>query len=82
MGPGTCVGRREVIIPEIADYEIRRELLRARKSRGIAKLDALAHWLESSSDYNVRDASRSGVLGRWRDSTAIRRLPTRRLMPI
>lgn len=35
-----------VIIPEIADYEIRRELLRAGRTRGIAKLDALANWLE------------------------------------
>jgi predicted nucleic acid-binding protein len=35
-----------VVIPEIADYEIRRELLRAGKTRGVAKLDAMAHWLE------------------------------------
>ncbi len=40
------VGGTRVIIPEIADYEIRRELLRAGKTRGIAKLDALAQWLE------------------------------------
>ena len=30
-----------IAIPEIADYEVRRELLRAGKTRGIAKLDAL-----------------------------------------
>lgn len=35
-----------VIIPEIADYEIRRELLRANKVNGIARLDALARFLE------------------------------------
>jgi len=29
-----------VLIPEIADYEVRRELLRAGKQQGIAKLDA------------------------------------------
>ena len=31
----------DVMIPEIADYEVRRELLRADKARGLARLDAL-----------------------------------------
>lgn len=31
----------QMIIPEIADYEIRRELIRAGKTRGIARLDEL-----------------------------------------
>jgi predicted nucleic acid-binding protein len=35
-----------VIIPEIADYEVRRELLRANKTKGIARLDELAKFLE------------------------------------
>ncbi|MGH7202441.1 MAG: PIN domain-containing protein [Planctomycetaceae bacterium] len=35
-----------VIVPEIADYEIRRELLRANKTKGLAQLDALADSLE------------------------------------
>lgn len=35
-----------VIIPEIADYEVRRELLRANKIKGIARLDNLAKFLE------------------------------------
>lgn len=29
----------EVIVPEIADYEVRRELIRTRATRGIARLD-------------------------------------------
>ncbi len=36
----------QVIIPEIADYEVRRELLRANKVQGIARLDELIQLLE------------------------------------
>ena len=31
----------EFVIPEIADYEVRRELMRADKQHGLARLDAL-----------------------------------------
>ncbi len=33
--------RARVVVPEIADYEVRRELLRANKTEGVARLDAL-----------------------------------------
>lgn len=35
-----------VVVPEIADYEVRRELLRARKNRGVERLDDLETALE------------------------------------
>ena len=40
-----AMGNR-VIIPEIADYEVRRELLRANKTKGISRLDQLANVIE------------------------------------
>lgn len=36
-----ATGGAMVVVPEIADYEVRRELLRARRSAGIDRLDAL-----------------------------------------
>ena len=35
-----------IIVPEIADYEVRRELLRANKKKGLARLDSLCQRLE------------------------------------
>jgi predicted nucleic acid-binding protein len=35
-----------ILIPEIADYEVRRELLRANRTKGVAQLDQLARVAE------------------------------------
>ena len=36
----------KIIVPEIADYELRRELLRANKTKGLKQLDALIKALD------------------------------------
>lgn len=35
-----------VMVPEIADYEVRRELIRARRRRGLQLLNAITEWAE------------------------------------
>jgi predicted nucleic acid-binding protein len=42
----TIASGRRVIVPEIADYEVRRELLRAERLAGLARLDILVHELD------------------------------------
>jgi predicted nucleic acid-binding protein len=37
-----AAGGVRIVVPEISDYEVRRELLRAGKAQGVARLDALA----------------------------------------
>jgi predicted nucleic acid-binding protein len=43
---GLVAAGRRVILPEIADYEVRRELLRLRRGRAIARLNYLVRQLE------------------------------------
>jgi predicted nucleic acid-binding protein len=38
--------RTRILLPEIADYEVRRELWRASKAKGLQRLDALGNLLE------------------------------------
>ncbi len=55
-----------VIVPEIADYEVRRELLRANKPRGLALLDTLATKAEllPITTLAMREAARLWALAR------------------
>ena len=59
MGAGTGGARSAHRHPEIADYEVRRELLRAGKTRGIERLDALLETFEylPLSTVVMRDAA-------------------------
>ena len=40
------ISNARVLLPEIADYEVRRELLRANKHKGLERLDELADLVE------------------------------------
>lgn len=57
-----------VIVPEIADYEVRRELLRANKPRGLALLDSLGSKTEflPLTTFAMREAARLWALARQR----------------
>ena len=49
----------EVLVPEIADYEVRRELLRAGRAKGVRRLDDLKqklYFLPINSDAMLRAA--------------------------
>lgn len=55
----------EIFVPEISDYELRRELTRARKLRSVARLDRLhseVHYLPISTDAMRKAAEYSAFL--------------------
>ena len=66
-----------VVLPEIADYEVRRELLRIGSTQGIIRLDMLKtrlYYLPISTDIMLRPLNS----GRWpagMDGRALRTLP-------
>ncbi|MGV0027634.1 hypothetical protein [Phormidesmis priestleyi] len=66
------------IIPEIADYEVRRELLRANKTKGIARLDNLVG-LYSGQEARSFTVERSGFFSKPAYS---RVRPSRRSSPM
>ena len=55
-----------ILIPEIADYEVRRELLRANKQRGLQMLDVLARHAEflPITTPSMREAARLWAVAR------------------
>ena len=46
LASGARCGRLPVVLPEIADYEVRRELVRGRRVQGLQRLDALVDLVE------------------------------------
>ncbi len=53
----------DVLIPEIADYEVRRELLRAGRKKGVARLDELKATARLCAHQFRGDVASSGFLG-------------------
>ena len=55
-----------IVIPDIIDFEVRRELLRARKTAGLRRLDALSGQLEYAPIKTaiLRDAARLWAIAR------------------
>jgi hypothetical protein len=52
-----------VVLPEIIDYEIRRELLRANRLKGIRRLNLLKSELNLSTHYHRSNAQSRRVVG-------------------
>ena len=52
-----------IVVSEIADYEVRRELLRADKLRGVQRLDFSQTVIRIFADYDCRNAEGCSILG-------------------
>lgn len=63
-----------IVIPEIADYEVRRELLRANKTKGVARLDELANLIEYLP---IKTAAMRQAAKLWAEARQPRRLKCR-----
>ena len=65
------------MVPEIADYEVRRELIRADKRLGLERLDTLAEGF-ATSRYGRHISAAPPGSGRTHGTAACRRPTTRR----
>jgi hypothetical protein len=69
-----------VLVPEIADYELRRELLRAQRTKGIARLDTLERTLGCIFRFRQQRCGRPQSFGPTRAIADFQLRTTRRLM--
>ena len=63
-----AAGGATVMVPEIADYEVRRELLRARRTAGIARLDALIAQIEYLQYLPITTAAMRQAAAFWAEA--------------
>ena len=61
---GLVAGGVQILIPEIADYEVRRELLRANRLKGVRRLDQLKLSLGSGKRNHPPGKPRAFACGR------------------
>ena len=58
---GLLAAGTRIVVPEIADYEVRRELIRAGKGSSIARLDTLASATETATPMAPNRAAFAGT---------------------